>query len=103
VTGQPFPWEFHQGKKRLTVSVTGRVIVNDALTHIETCLAGCGVAQVMDLSVASLLEKGRLINLFPGWSDELFPSYAYHPSRHFAPAKLRAFLDFLASQNIGVQ
>ena len=102
VTGQPFPWEFHQGKKRLTVPVTGRVIVNDTLINIETCLAGCGVAQLMDLTVASHLEKGRLVNLFPSWSDEMFPLYAYHPSRHFVPAKLRAFLDFLASQNMEV-
>jgi DNA-binding transcriptional LysR family regulator len=94
-TGRPFPWEFHRGKQRLTVPVTGRFVVNDALTHIEACVSGCGVAQVMDMSVASLLKKGLLINLFPEWSDELFPLYAYHPSRQFVPAKLRAFLDFL--------
>jgi DNA-binding transcriptional LysR family regulator len=32
-TGKPFPWEFHRGRKRLSVNVTGRVIVNDALTY----------------------------------------------------------------------
>jgi DNA-binding transcriptional LysR family regulator len=95
-TGHPFPWEFHRGRQRLTVPVTGRFIVNDALTHIEACVSGCGVAQVMDMSVDSLLKKRLLINLFPEWSEELFPLYAYHPSRHFVPAKLRAFLDFLA-------
>jgi DNA-binding transcriptional LysR family regulator len=94
-TGQPFAWEFHQGKRHITVSVRGRVIVNDALTQIEACLSGCGVAQVMDLSVATHLKSGRLVNLFPQWSDELFPLYAYYPSPHFVPAKVRAFLDFL--------
>jgi DNA-binding transcriptional LysR family regulator len=98
VTGRPFPWEFHRGKQRLTIPVTGRLIVNDALTQIEACVSGCGVAQMMDMSVASLLKKGRLINLFPEWSDELFPLYAYYPSRHFVPAKLRAFLDFLTEE-----
>ena len=78
--------------------MTGRLIINDALTQIEACVSGCGVAQMMEMSVASLLKKGRLINLFPEWSDELFPLYAYYPSRHFVPAKLRAFLDFLTEE-----
>ena len=96
-TGSPFPWEFHQGKRRLTVSVTGHLVVNDALTHLEICAAGYGVAQVMDLGISSYLQTGKLVNLFPDWCDELFPLYAYHPSRHFVSAKLRAFLDFLAA------
>lgn len=96
-TGKPFPWEFHRGKKRLTVAVTGRFIVNDALTHLEACMAGQGVAQVMDLGIESLLQTGKVANLFPDWSDELFPLYIYHPSRRFVPAKLRVFIDFLAS------
>lgn len=94
-TGRPFPWEFHQGKKRLTVAVTGRVVLNDALTHLEACRSGLGIAQIMDLGIGPLLESGALTNLFPQWSDELFPLYIYHPSRHFVPAKVRAFTDFL--------
>jgi hypothetical protein len=27
----------------------------------------------------------------------LFPLYVYYPSRHFVPAKLRVFVDFLVS------
>jgi DNA-binding transcriptional LysR family regulator len=96
-TGKPFPWEFHQGKKRLDVAVTGRFVVNDALTHLEACIAGQGVAQVMDLGTDPLLQSGKLVNLFPEWCDELFPLYIYHPSRHFVPAKLRVFVEFLVS------
>ena len=100
-TGAAFPWEFHQGRKVLTVPVKGRLIVNDALTHLEACMAGHGVAQVMEFSIESLLKNGKLINLFPAWSDELFPLYAYHPSRHLVPVKVRAFLDFIASTPVG--
>jgi DNA-binding transcriptional LysR family regulator len=96
-TGRPFPWEFHQGRKRLTVVVSGRLAVNDALTHLEACRAGLGVAQIMDIGVNPLLESGALVNLFPQWTDELFPLYLYRPSRHFVPAKLKAFTEFLAS------
>jgi DNA-binding transcriptional LysR family regulator len=96
-TGTPFPWEFHKGKKIVTVPVSGRFIVNDALTHLEACIAGMGIAQVFELGIESMLENGRLVNLFPEWSDELFPLYVYHASRHFVPARLRTFLDFLGT------
>jgi DNA-binding transcriptional LysR family regulator len=97
VTAKPFPWEFHPGKKRLTVAVSGRLIVNDALTQLEACLAGHGIAQIMDLNSEPLLNSGRLINLFPAWSDELFPLYLYHPSRRFVPAKVKALAEFVVS------
>jgi DNA-binding transcriptional LysR family regulator len=96
-TGAPFAWEFHQGKKRISVPVIGRLIVNDALTHLEACRAGFGVAQIFALGSTLDLASGQLVNLFPDWSDELFPLYAYYPSRHFLPNKVRAFLDFLTS------
>jgi DNA-binding transcriptional LysR family regulator len=96
-TGTPFPWEFHKGKKIVTVPVSGRFIVNDALTHLEACIAGMGIAQVFELGIESMLENGKLVNLFPEWSDELFPLYVYHASRHFVPARLRTFLDFLGT------
>jgi DNA-binding transcriptional LysR family regulator len=96
-TGKPFPWEFHRGRKRLSVNVTGRVIVNDALTYVALCVAGSGVAQLIDLTIEPLLKNRKLINLFPEWTDELFPLYVYYPSRHSVPAKLRVFLDFLVS------
>ena len=96
-TGASFPWEFHRGRRRQTVPVAGQLVVNDALTHLEACLAGAGVAQVFAWGIEAHLAAGRLVNLFPGWSDERFPLWAYHPSRRFVPAKLRAFLDFLAT------
>jgi DNA-binding transcriptional LysR family regulator len=97
VTGAPFPWEFHQGDKIISVPMAGRIILNDPLTYTELCLAGLGIAQLFELGIESLLHRGALINLFPKYSDERFPLYAYHPSRHFVPAKLRAFLDYIAA------
>ena len=96
-TGRPFPWEFHQGKNCITVAVKGRLILNDALTQLDACLAGHGVAQVFDLGIGRLLKSGKLINLFPNWSDELFPLHLYHTSRRIVPVKLRTFIDFVAS------
>jgi DNA-binding transcriptional LysR family regulator len=95
MTGRPFEWEFRKGRKVLPVKATGRLCVSDVATMLGECVAGTGVAQIMALGVQDLLDQGRLIDLFPDWSGELFPLYALHPSRHHPPAKVRAFIDFV--------
>jgi DNA-binding transcriptional LysR family regulator len=94
-TGRPFPWEFHRRTRILKVPVSGHLVVNDLATMLGACVAGHGIAQVMALGIEDLLKKGRLVNLFPEWTDEMFPLFAFHPSRHLPPAKVRAFLDFV--------
>jgi DNA-binding transcriptional LysR family regulator len=96
-TGRPFEWEFHRGHKAIMVEVSGRLTVNDVGTMHSVCLAGHAIAQVMELGAEQLITAGRLVELFPDWSDARFPLYALHPSRHFVPAKVRAFLDFIVS------
>ncbi len=94
-TGRPFPWEFHRKRKKLVFELSGQLTVNDAGTLYSVCLAGHGMAQVMDLGVEPMLADGSLVEVFPDWPDERFPLYALHPSRHHLPAKTRAFLDFI--------
>jgi DNA-binding transcriptional LysR family regulator len=94
-TGKPFPWEFHRKRKRIVVATRGRLTVNDPGALLDACLAGSGIAQMLLLVAGPLLADGRLVNLFPDWPDERFPLYTYYPSRHYLPAKTRAFLDFL--------
>jgi len=96
--GRPFEWDFHQGRKRLTnVPVHGRLVVNDVATAVGACLAGHGIAQLMELGNRELVTSGALVELFPRWHDEMFPLYVLHPSRHLPPAKVRAFLDFVVA------
>jgi DNA-binding transcriptional LysR family regulator len=64
-------------------------------------LAGYGIAQVKELGAESLLADGKLVDLFPDWSEERFPLYVLHPSRHRPPAKTRAFVDFVVAITAG--
>jgi DNA-binding transcriptional LysR family regulator len=95
LSGQPYAWEFHRGRKRLSVRTGGRLVVNDVGTMLHACLAGYGVAQMMSLGIGEFLAKGKLVELFPDWPDERFPLYVLYPSRKQLPAKTRAFVDFL--------
>jgi len=96
LTGQPFRWEFHRGAKILPVVTRGRLLLADVGTMIGVCVAGVGIAQVMELGIHDMLADGRLVELFPEWPDETFPLFALYPSRSLPPAKLRAFLDFVS-------
>ncbi|MGF6538510.1 LysR family transcriptional regulator [Paraburkholderia youngii] len=97
LTGYPFIWEFHRGRKKLALTPQGRLTVNDVGTLHSVCVAGQGIAQILALGAESLLASGKLVELFADWGDEVYPLYALYPSRHHPPAKVRAFLDFIIS------
>jgi DNA-binding transcriptional LysR family regulator len=97
-TGRPFEWDFRRGAKLIAnVRVRGQLVVNDVATALGACLAGHGVAQLMELGTAEYIRAGKLVELFPRWHDEMFPVHVFHPSRHLPPAKVRAFLDFVVT------
>jgi DNA-binding transcriptional LysR family regulator len=97
VTGRPFPWEFHRAGKVIGVEVTGRLVMNDLATKLTACAAGHGIAQTFEFGLTPLLASGELVQVLADWAEERFPLYAYHPSRHLPPAKVRAFLDFVVA------
>jgi DNA-binding transcriptional LysR family regulator len=94
-TGLPFPWEFHRGGEIVEVKVAGRLVLDDPSVAVTACVAGQGIFQSLAIGLAPFLARGDLVQILPEWSEELYPLYAYHPSRHLPPAKVRAFLDFI--------
>ncbi len=96
VTGRPFDWEFRRGAEVLAIKARGRLVVNDLATKLALCAGGNGIAQTIELGLAPLLASGALVQVLPDWAEERFPLYVYYPSRHLPPAKVRAFVDFVA-------
>jgi len=96
-TGSHFEWEFVRGRKAVPVNVTGQLLVNEAGPLLAACIAGQGVAQVLELYVREHLADGRLVQVLPEWADETWPLYAYHHSAQLMSAKVRAFLDFVVA------
>ena len=95
VSGRPFEWEFWRGGEKVKIAVRGNLTVTDAGTKIGACLAGYGIAQVIDLGIDAHLRAGALVPVLTDWPDETYPLYVYYPSRHHVPAKVRAFIDFV--------
>jgi DNA-binding transcriptional LysR family regulator len=102
-TRLPFTWEFHRKGKILPVNVRGQLIVNDGQTLIAACLTGTGIAQMFDWGLADHFSSRRLVNLFPAWTEERWPLYAYHLFRHHSPAKIKAFMNFIVGLIGGVK
>jgi len=94
-TGLPFPWEFRRSGEIVEVKVSGRLVLDDPSVAVSACVAGQGVFQSLAIGLAPFVERGELVPVLPDWSEELYPLYAYSPSRHLPPAKVRAFLDFI--------
>ncbi|MBX5203306.1 LysR family transcriptional regulator [Rhizobium sp. NZLR1] len=94
-TGLPFPWEFHRGGELVEVKMSSRLVLDDPSVAVSACVAGQGVFQSLAVGLAPFLARGELVRILPDWSEELYPLYAYQPSRHLPPAKVRAFLDFI--------
>jgi DNA-binding transcriptional LysR family regulator len=96
-TGRPFEWEFHREGQVHPVAHSGQVLMTDVATMITACLNGVGIAQVLALGVQDLLDRGRLVELFPDWPGETFPLFALRPTKRLAPPKVDAFIEFCAS------
>ena len=95
VSGRPFAFEFHRHGEVVEVRPKVRLVVSDLATKLAACAAGQGVSQALELGLAPMLASGELVQILPDWAEERYPLYAYHPSRHLPPAKVRAFFAFL--------
>jgi DNA-binding transcriptional LysR family regulator len=92
--GRAFDWEFRKRRRVLPVNITSRLLVSDVGAMLSACEAGSGIAQIMQLGAQDLIASGKLVELFPDWSGELFSLYGLYPSRQHRAAKVRAFVNF---------
>jgi len=80
------------------VEVDGPLCANNGDVLREAALRGMGIASLPNFIVAEDLAAGRLRRILPGYRTRLLPLSALWPSRRFAPAKVRVFVDYLAQK-----
>jgi len=90
-----YRWEFDKGKKSLSVSVNGPLIVDDVETLIRAAIDGVGLAFVSDERVIPQLESGELIRVLEDWCQPFPGFFLYYPSRRQQPAALAALISAL--------
>jgi DNA-binding transcriptional LysR family regulator len=79
-----------------SVSVEGRFRTNDDNLQREAALSGMGIINMPRLFVREEIERGELVELWPDRPARHVTLAVVYPSRRELPAKVRAFVDFMA-------
>ena len=92
-------WPFRRNGTEFALSVTGNVEANNGETLGQLAMAGLGIARVGHFSVAQDIAEGRLTPILedfnPGDVEQIHAVFVGGPG---IPARLRAFVDFLAER-----
>lgn len=98
LSGPVDEWEFSKGTERERVAVTGRYRATSSFAVRDATRAGCGVSLLPTVYIKDDLAAGLLESVLNDWTSAHYSVYAIYPSRRYVPAKVRAFLDFVAEE-----
>jgi len=92
-------WQFvDAGRNVREVKVSGPAHGNSGAMLAALAVAGMGVTLEPDFIVADDVRAGRLVRLLPAYVPPAINIIAAYPSRRHLSAKVRAFIDFLATR-----
>lgn len=91
-------WTFRKGDSILSVDVTGHVRTDSGFGVHNAVTAGLGVAILSDAGTEAELRARRLVRLLPDYTVDPFEVHALFPGGPRPSAKVRAFVDFLATE-----
>lgn len=92
-------WPFASRDGPISVPVQGRLTVNSTEAVRAAILTGLGIGMVPVWHfVDREIEEGRLRVLLPDYEPAPHPIHAVYPTRRFVAPKLRAMLDYLATE-----
>ena len=90
-------WQFRTENGGLdTVTVNGPMDVNSPSASMQAVKAGLGVSMLPDFVAWPALQRGEIGSLFEDRIPDDVGIYAVYPHRRYLPAKVRAFVDYLA-------
>jgi len=90
-------WQLIGPDGPVSLKPEGPLSSNSSEVVREAVLAGLGIALRSTWDVGPELRTGQLVQVLPQWRGSADVGlYAVFPSRQFLPAKIRAFIDFLA-------
>ncbi len=88
-------WTFNGANGLEVVEVQGKFCSNNGDALCMAAAEGLGIALLPDFIVENQLRQHKLVRLLEGFEPPPFDLFALYPSRHFVPAKIKLFLDYL--------
>jgi len=94
---RPGGLDIHKSKKRDTVRLRGRIIIDSNEGVAAAAVAGVGIASSGHLGLANELNDGKLVHLLASWHMGSADIHAILPAGRAAKPSARAFADFMAT------
>jgi DNA-binding transcriptional LysR family regulator len=92
-------WPFRRGSEDIVLSVRGNIEANNGETLGQLAAAGVGVARVGAFSVVDDIAAGRLVPILEDFNPgDVELIHAVFVGGSQTPARVRAFVDFLAQR-----
>lgn len=88
-------WHFSRGTRQATVHLPARFRCNNAEAALQAAEAGLGLLLAPPWQVRDALRARRLVLVLAEWASPETPIHAVQPHGRLAPARVRAFVDFL--------
>ena len=94
-------WRLTHGKgrhaKTEAIKTRGSLATNDGEIAVNWALDGHGILMRAEWDIERHLRSGRLVQVLPQYYTPDADIYTVYPQRHQLSARVRAFVDFLAS------
>ncbi|MDX0425367.1 LysR family transcriptional regulator [Sinorhizobium medicae] len=96
--GVMLPWEFGEGDATIIIAPPSTVLASTIELEISAAVDGLGVIRTFEEFLKPEIEAGRLITVLDAWETSFPGPFLYYAGRRHLPAPLRAFVDFLKSE-----
>lgn len=101
LSGAIYPWEFARDGQTLTVEPSGPLVVTPTVFDlaVSAAVAGHGVIYLFEEWLAPYMASGELQPILRDWWADFPGPFLYYSGRRHLPAPLRAFVDFIRSDD----
>ncbi len=98
-SGRVLPWSFAEEGREFTILPPARVIGETSDLEVAMAVAGHGIIFTFAEFLADAVTRGHLVPVLERWSQSFSGPFLYYNSRRHMPAPLKAFIDFVKTEN----
>ena len=90
-------WQSTKANQIQHYKIQSKVVSNNGMALLEMTKAGLGISNSPSFFVKDALASGELVEILSEYKQKPLDIYVVYPNRRHLPAKVRAFIEFLAS------
>ena len=90
-------WQSTKANQIQRYKIQSKVVSKNGMALLEMTKAGLGISNSPSFFVKDALASGELVEILSEYKQKPLDIYVVYPNRRHLPAKVRAFIEFLAS------